>query len=134
MQDSKAKVVKSSPTRQKAGGRVKGTPNKSTEYIQRVIEEKGFCPILTMVMIAQNDWEGLGYESPEYERQGFQGVTFSEPVITLDHRIVATKTLISYLYPKRKAIEHSVAEGSSKIVLAYSEESLKKAAQTDEKG
>ena len=35
-----------------------------------------------------------------------------EPSITVDHRIDCLKTLIQYLYPKRKAIEHTVTEES----------------------
>lgn len=107
---AQSKVEKSSTTRNKTGGRKKGTPNKDTEYIQNLLEKKNFCPIELMIMVAQNDWAGLGYSEPEFEKQGFQGVTFYEPVISMDHRITAAKTLISYLYPKRKAIEHSVAD------------------------
>lgn len=134
MPDIKTKVERNGTTQQKHGGRAKGTPNKSTEHLFTICKKHNIDPVEQLVLILKNDFIGLGYEQPVITKQGFQGVVIEEQIITLRDRLEAAKILVGYMYPKRKAIEHSVEQGSSKIVLAYSEESLKKAAQTDEKG
>lgn len=101
------KVEKSSTTSQKKGGREKGTPNKKTEWIFELCQKNNFDPIQALIDVAKNNWEALGYSGPEIEKQGFQGVMVLEPVISMDHRIDAMKTLTSYMYPKRKAVEIS---------------------------
>lgn len=128
------KVAESNTTKKKKhGGRVKGTPNKSTGFIQERCEALGLEPIDAIIYFAKGDYESL--KLPQYfEKQGFQGITTMELSISVDHRIDCLKTLVQYIYPKRKAIEHSIESAeNNKIILAYSEESLKKAAQTDDK-
>lgn len=125
---AQSKVEKTSTTHQKTGGRQKGTPNKSTEHIFNICKKHNIDPVEQMVLILKNDYQGLGYESPVITKQGFQGALIEEQVITLKDRLEAGKILIGYMYPKRKAIEHTVEQGSTGIVLSYSEESLKKAA------
>jgi len=130
---AESKVGKNSTTHQKVGGRQKGTPNKSTEHIFNICKKHDVDPVEQMVLILKNDHVGLGYESPVITKQGFQGALIEEQVITLKDRLKAGEILIGYMYPKRKAIEHTVEQGSTGIVLSYSEESLKKAAKSDEK-
>lgn len=106
------KVAENSPIKKKKyGGRAKGTPNKSTSHIQERCEALGLEPIDAIILFAKGDYEAL--KLPQYyEKQGFGGTTTMEPSITVDHRIDCLKTLIQYLYPKRKAIEHTVTEES----------------------
>lgn len=117
-----------SDKRPKFGGRQKGTPNKSTDYIFELCAKHDFDPIEILILTAKNDWRALGFESPTITKFGFQGAVVEEPVITVDHALEATKTLVSYMYPKRKAIEvTSDSEKPTAIVLAYNQQSLKEA-------
>ena len=68
-------------TRQKSGGRTKGTPNKRTLDIQHRLEELGCDPIEGMATIAMND-----SHAPE-----LRGRMYAE--------------LAQYVAPKRKAVE-----------------------------
>jgi len=63
-------------------GRKKGTPNKLTQSIMDVCNEMGFDPARGMIEIAMSG------ETPELQFQ-------------------ARKELLKYLYPQRKAVEHS---------------------------
>lgn len=64
--------------RPKTSGRKKGTPNKKTQELLTVCEEMGFDPFRELLKKAQEGSEKCLIEA------------------------------CSYLYPKRKAIEHSV--------------------------
>ena len=68
---------------QKTGGRKKGTPNKRTQEIQAKLETLGCDPIEGMARIATDETN-----PPEL-------------------RLKAYSDLAPYLYPKRKAVEHS---------------------------
>ncbi len=67
----------------KTGGRAKGTPNKRTVEVKQILEQQGCDPIEGMIRIAEN----------------------TELDITI--RLSAYKELAQYVYPKRKAVEHS---------------------------
>lgn len=123
------KVAKSSHKRGRKGGRQPGTPNKDTQHIVELCKRLKCDPVKILVLVANNDWKALGYESATIERMGFQGMPILEPIIELDHRIDAAKTLVNFIYPKRKAIEIKDDSGNTikPIVLAYSAEGLKKA-------
>ena len=71
--------------RQKFGGRVSGTPNKRTTKLQELLEERfpGWCPVVQMAALAQDTEADMGL------------------------RVTCCKEVAQYLYPKRKAIEHS---------------------------
>lgn len=80
----KTKVVNTSfmPLGKKFGGRTKGTPNKKTVSLQEKCDIVGLDPFEQMLIIASTaDEQNL--------------------------RFHALKELCQYLYPKRKAIEHS---------------------------
>lgn len=66
----------------KYGGRTKGTPNKKTQSLFDKCEAHGFDPFEALLEMAQEN---------------------IDPQIKLG----ALKEVCSYLYPKRKAIEHS---------------------------
>jgi hypothetical protein len=67
----------------KTGGRVKGTPNKRTAEVQQILEQLNCNPIEGMAIIAEN------------------------VKLDITIRLNAYKELAQYIYPKRKAIEHS---------------------------
>jgi len=73
----------------KAGGRTKGTPNKSTVELKDRIAEKfpDYDPVMAMVALA-NDQS-------------------ADPIM----RFNASKEVAQYVHPKRKAIEHSGKNG-----------------------
>lgn len=70
----------------KTGGRQKGTPNKATQDLMAICEKHGCDPFEGMVIIAVNE------KVP-------------------DKKFDKLKEIAQYVYPKRKAIEHST-EGS----------------------
>jgi hypothetical protein len=127
------KIVKNSAGRK--GGRQKGTPNKDTTYLVELCEKLNCDPAEILILIAKGDWQSLGYETPMIEKFGVGGVKIIEHVIQLDHRVDAAKTLMGFIYPKRKSVEikDDTSSGIKPIVLAYSEEALKKAALDEPK-
>ncbi len=62
-------------------GRKKGTPNKSTQSILELCEAMNFSPIEAMLKIASNQVHEKNFE--------------------------ALKEVCTYIYPKRKSLEHS---------------------------
>ena len=71
----------------KSGGRTKGTPNKRTSELAEMLHSMNCCPAEGLVRVAQ-------YAESE-----------GNWPLALD----AYKSLLPYLYPKRKAIAHSVS-------------------------
>lgn len=122
--------------KEKTGGRKKGTPNKSTEWIFELCQKHNFDPIETLIHIAKCDFVALGYETNTIEKFTKSGDMYLDDRITIDHRLNAANSLTGYMYPKRKAIEIKDTSGNEikPIVLAYSEESLKKAANEEKEG
>ena len=90
------------------GGRSKGTPNKRTRELSQILESMGCDPALALarVVMDQNMGSGQPYEQERYSKDGQKyTVNGYEPEI----KVAAARELIQYLYPKRKAIEHSGA-------------------------
>jgi len=105
----------------KAGGRQKGTPNKKTNELFEIADRIGVNPFEVMCMFAAKDWKGLGYSS-EYETKVTKdGGTLEVERIGPDLRIHAAKEAAKYLYPQRKAVEHSADQekGFQIIVMDY---------------
>lgn len=65
----------------KTGGRTAGTPNKKTERLMDLLGEYGIEPIKEIVNLL--------------------------PSLTPKEQVDVYRDLLSYIYPKRKAIEHS---------------------------
>lgn len=78
-------------TGKKTGGRQKGTPNKKTAELKQMLES---IP---------------GWKDPLV----FMGEIVSDDAADDDMRFQAAKELGNYLYPKRKAIEHTGADGDA---------------------
>ena len=75
------------------GGRAKGTPNRKTQSLMQICEEMGLEPFVEMILAMQQ---------------------VHEP----KERFRMAAEICQYLYPKRKAVEHSTEEGKGfKIVI-----------------
>lgn len=88
---------------QKTGGRKKGTPNKLTQDLHQIAEELGVNPFEILLRFAKGDYEALNL--PEC-------TSFGAPTIPPELRQKAAKDACEYLFPKRKAIEHTGANGA----------------------
>jgi hypothetical protein len=80
----------------KWGGRTKGTTNKKNEAVLKYLSEKGYDPIKGMLDLANHDDDSI--------------------------KLSARKELLSYCYPKLKAVE--LSGEIAKIEPAIKEESL----------
>ncbi len=56
----------------------------------------------------------LGYESAVIMKAGFQGAISEELVISMDHRVDASKHLMKFMYPTRKAVDINAESESGK--------------------
>jgi hypothetical protein len=72
----------------KTGGRTKGTPNKKTQLVQQQMEGLGFDPIESMIEICNQAMTDKNYALAGQ----------------------MAKELAQYVYPKRKAVEHTSGE------------------------
>ena len=72
----------------KTGGRTKGTPNKKTQLVQQQMEDLGFDPIESMIEICNQAMTDKNYALAGQ----------------------MAKELAQYVYPKRKAVEHTSGE------------------------
>ena len=93
----------------KSGGRQKGTPNHDTIVAQMKAKQADIDPFMVLLYIVAGDWKKLGYERSTQTYFTSTGVPVEEPVITIDHRLSAAKEACSYLLPKRKALDHTIA-------------------------
>jgi len=89
------------------GGRTKGTPNRKTEEAEAIARKLGCNPIEILCRFAMDDWKKLGYNEQSSKFLTQKGELIEKPLITPEIRMKAASELAQYLYPKRKAIEHS---------------------------
>lgn len=87
----------------KTGGRKKGTPNKFTQDLHELAQEMGVNPFEVLLNFAKGDYKAL--RLPET-------TAFGSPTIPPELRQKAAKDACEYLFPKRKAIEHTGANGA----------------------
>lgn len=83
-------------------GRPKGTPNKKTKEFQLMLEEKGFDPGAAMVELYQKQmglFEEFRKRNPNRNVPTAAGL-LADASVTLNN-------ICQYVYPKKKAIEHS---------------------------
>jgi hypothetical protein len=91
----------------KTGGRVKGTPNRTTLPLQELAQKLNCNPFEILLRFAMGDAKGLGYALDTVEQTTPKGDIIEKPLITPEIRVKAASEAAQYLYPKRKAIEHS---------------------------
>lgn len=99
-------------------GRKRGTPNKDTSEVAKIVDEYEFSPIEVMIGMAAGDVVSLGYMTrDEYEREGRDnphtgkyeksGHELALEYIPAELRAQCAYKLAELLYPKRKALELS---------------------------
>ena len=109
------KVEKSSTTRRNNGGRKKGVPNKNSLSVELRCQELGVDIVEGLVAFYKGDYEFLGL--PEtIVKPGFQGVEIDELSISADLRLKALSLLAKYIFPTKKAIEHSIDSKDAKTL------------------
>lgn len=91
----------------KFGGRGKGTPNKNTLPLQQLADKLGCSPFEILCRFAIGDAKGLGYTTDIVHSTTSKGEIIEKPLIGPELRVKAASEAAQYLYPKRKAIEHS---------------------------
>lgn len=91
----------------KYGGRAKGTPNKTSLPLHEKAKELGCDPFEILCRFALGDWKGLGYKTEFILTPTQKGEIIEKPFIAPELRSKAAAEAAQYLYPKRKAIEHS---------------------------
>ena len=108
------------PGQTDGGGRKKGTPNKKTAELIDLVNEAcpGFHPIVAMAKIAH-----LGV----IETLDIPSGKMITRLIADEHRIKCVSEVSQYLFPKRKAVEHSGGIATSGGVLL-----VEKVASTEE--
>lgn len=70
----------------KTGGRKKGTPNRLTQDAITRLQERDFAPLDALVDL------------------------YHDPECAFDTKVAIARDLCQYIYPKRKAIEHSTGD------------------------
>lgn len=91
----------------KTGGRSKGTPNKDPLQLEDRAKALGVDVFEVMVKFTAGDWEGLGYVNETYISENAHGSTKLGYTITPEMRLKAGGELMKYIYPQKKAHEHS---------------------------
>jgi hypothetical protein len=89
------------------GGRTKGTANKPTLQLAEKAKELGCDPFEILCLFALGDWKRLGYKDEYTFAPTQKGEVVEKLVISPDIRQKAASDACGYLYPKRKAIEHT---------------------------
>ena len=89
------------------GGRAKGTPNKNALPLKEMAEKLNCNPFEILLRFAMGDWNGLGYKAEATYAPTQKGEVIEKPTIPPELRVKAASEAAQYLYPKRKAIEHS---------------------------
>lgn len=96
-------------------GSRKGIPNLRTIDLLEKAKELNVDAFELLLNVVAKDWKALGYDSPTTQiTTTTRGVTQTIEVdlITLQDRVRAAESICSYLYPKRKAIEHTGDSGA----------------------
>lgn len=115
------------------GGRKKGTPNKSALPLREIAERMGVNPFEILLRFAHGDWKGLGYEAECYFSEKPDGAVKMGYVISPEVRAKCAAEATQYLEPKRKAIEHTGANGGpieTRDVTALTDEQIQEKIQS----
>lgn len=103
----------------KTGGRKAGTPNKKTEDFFDKCEKLGHDPITFNILIAQNKYRELGYDSATVTVYTKSGDSYEQDRISIETRLAANNKLLEFMYPKRKAIEHKISDEDKKAAFTF---------------
>ena len=80
-------------------GRPKGTPNKKTLEFQALLEKKNFSPGEALIKIFH---EQMAIFEHRKKMRNFTGA-----LIALDNAQTTANNICQYVYPKKKAVEHT---------------------------
>lgn len=92
---------------QKTGGRQKGTPNKDGVPLMQKAQELGIDPFEVLLRFAAGDWKTLGYDAEKFVAGVNEYGSWEKHTIDPAVRMKAASEACNYLFPKKKAIEHS---------------------------
>lgn len=84
-------------------GRPKGTKNERTILVEHLASQFKLDPFQILLMFANGDWQGLGYDSEVYVMENASGATKIGYTISPEMRLVAAKEAAQYLYSKKKS-------------------------------
>ena len=87
-------------------GRPLGVPNKRTADLLDIAQRLDCNPFEVLIHFAKGDFEALGYERHQI-RVTKDGGTEMELTISPELRQKSARDACEYLFPKRKALEHS---------------------------
>lgn len=93
---------------QKTGGRQKGSLNRHTAEIDRIIDRLKCNPFEILCLFANGDWKALGYKKGDKPED-------PEPVIEPGLRLRAAGEASKYIYPQKR--ELSTGEEPIKIII-----------------
>jgi hypothetical protein len=79
----------------KTGGRIAGTPNKTTAHRQVAAAQSGMMPVEFMLHVMRGEFDKIGMTQDD---------------ITPPLRMTAAKDVAPYLHPRLHAIEHKQRE------------------------
>jgi hypothetical protein len=89
----------------------KGIPNKRTTDLLEIAHELECNPFEILLHFAQGNFTALGL--PEWtEKTSKSGETYHEATISPELRQRSAKDACEYLFPKRRAVEHSGPDGT----------------------
>jgi hypothetical protein len=103
-----------------ARGRAKGSKNLKNRKIEELCAKHDIDPFEILLLFAKGDWKALEYDDKErvkFVTEG--GVTVYEDVISPELRMNSAAQAARYLYPQKRAIEHTVEETEDSIVKVY---------------
>lgn len=100
----------------KTGGRKPGSVSKRLSRLpdaQAIAERLGVNPLEVLLHFTANNWQALGYDSPEKKVATSSGPVYVDRIST-DERIAAAKSAADYLYARRKSVEIKDPDGNLK--------------------
>jgi hypothetical protein len=120
--------------REKSGGRIKGTPNKSVILMQQKAEELKIDPFTILLLFAAGDWKSLGYASEKYISGINEYGSWEKWTIDPSVRCKAVMEACQFLLPKRKAIDQKEEELDVTPIDEMDTEDLKRLEASASKG
>lgn len=99
--------------RPEGAGRKKGTPNKRASDLAERAKELNVDPFDVLLFFTKGDWKALGYKASTETKVNHLGIEYEVERITPEMRLQAAKEASQYIYPKRKALEHTGANGGA---------------------
>lgn len=99
--------------KREGAGRKPGVPNKKTQLLEEILQSLNCDPIANLAKIAN----GERIMSLAYANKETGEFVESEVMPTIDQIKDANKELCQYIYPKRKAVEHSGSIGTHEASL-----------------